>query len=430
MMARFSSGGAHARRPEFFDLPMIGLVLVTHGRLAVEFRAALEHVVGEQKQIETVTIGPDDDVEQRRRDIIEAVKRADHGDGVVILTDMFGGTPSNLSISVMNRPNVEVVAGHQPADAGEAREGAGRVPARQVGRRRAGSRQEIHHRCEPRACREMSASMTAMHGAVTRVLKIVNEKGLHARASAKFVAAGREVQGRAAIKVAPRRGSVGRRLDHGADDARGRDRQLDHRLGNRRAGEAGRRGARRAGVGRSSARTNSSQVRISRGSTSVICGNRITSRRPTTQEHDVRHHRTRSRLSMVMPAMPHVMNRPTPIGGRNSPIPVAATTTIEKCTRSMLSCFTTGRNVGSRMITAGNPSSIAPSRMKSSAVRIRNGSGRPRSPSLRRAPAPGTCATASIQATTAATASRKQTLAVITALSIRMRGRSDHLISL
>jgi PTS system mannose-specific IIA component len=93
------------------DLNMIGLVLVTHGRLAVEFRAALEHVVGEQKQIETVMIGPDDDVEQRRRDIIEAVTRADGGDGVVILTDMFGGTPSNLSISVMNRPNVEVLAG-------------------------------------------------------------------------------------------------------------------------------------------------------------------------------------------------------------------------------------------------------------------------------------------------------------------------------
>ena len=90
---------------------MIGLVLVTHGRLAVEFRAALEHVVGEQKQIETVTIGPDDDVEQRRRDIIEAVKRADSGDGVVILTDMFGGTPSNLAISCMSRPKVEVLAG-------------------------------------------------------------------------------------------------------------------------------------------------------------------------------------------------------------------------------------------------------------------------------------------------------------------------------
>src|SRR3989442_1731261 len=80
---------------------MIGLVLVTHGRLAVEFRAALEHVVGPQQQIEAVTIGPDDDVEQRRKDIIEAVKRVDSGDGGAILTDMFGGTPSNLAISVM-----------------------------------------------------------------------------------------------------------------------------------------------------------------------------------------------------------------------------------------------------------------------------------------------------------------------------------------
>ena len=90
---------------------MIGLVLVTHGRLAVEFRSALEHVVGPQKQIEAITIGPDDDVEQRRKDIIEAVKRVDSGDGVAILTDMFGGTPSNLAISCMSRPKVEVVAG-------------------------------------------------------------------------------------------------------------------------------------------------------------------------------------------------------------------------------------------------------------------------------------------------------------------------------
>ena len=90
---------------------MIGLVLVTHGCLATEFRAALEHVVGPQKQIETVTIGPDDDVEQRRKDIIEAVKRADAGDGVVILTDMFGGTPSNLAISVMKSVEAEVIAG-------------------------------------------------------------------------------------------------------------------------------------------------------------------------------------------------------------------------------------------------------------------------------------------------------------------------------
>src|SRR5439155_16401446 len=79
--------------------------------LAVQFRAALEHVVGPQSQLDAVTIGPDDDVERRRHDIIEAVKRVDSGDGVVILTDMFGGTPSNLSISVMSQPRVEVLAG-------------------------------------------------------------------------------------------------------------------------------------------------------------------------------------------------------------------------------------------------------------------------------------------------------------------------------
>jgi len=90
---------------------MIGLVLVTHGRLATEFRSALEHVVGPQKQIEAITIGPDDDVEQCRKSILEAVKRVDSGSGVAILTDMFGGTPSNLAISVMSQPKVEVLAG-------------------------------------------------------------------------------------------------------------------------------------------------------------------------------------------------------------------------------------------------------------------------------------------------------------------------------
>ena len=90
---------------------MIGLVLVTHGRLAVEFRSALEHVVGPQRQIEAVTIGPDDDVEQRRKDILAAVKRVDSGQGVAILTDMFGGTPSNLAISIMEQAPIEVLAG-------------------------------------------------------------------------------------------------------------------------------------------------------------------------------------------------------------------------------------------------------------------------------------------------------------------------------
>jgi PTS system mannose-specific IIA component len=90
---------------------MIGLVLVTHGRLAVEFRAALEHVVGAQTQIETVSIGPDDDVERRRQDILDAVREVDDGSGVILLTDMFGGTPSNLAISVMDAGTVEVIAG-------------------------------------------------------------------------------------------------------------------------------------------------------------------------------------------------------------------------------------------------------------------------------------------------------------------------------
>ena len=90
---------------------MIGLVLVTHGRLAEEFRSALEHVVGPQTAIETVAIGPDDRMESRRNDIAEAVARVNSGSGVIILTDMFGGTPSNLAISVMNGGKVEVLAG-------------------------------------------------------------------------------------------------------------------------------------------------------------------------------------------------------------------------------------------------------------------------------------------------------------------------------
>ena len=90
---------------------MIGLVLVTHGRLAEEFRNAVEHVVGPQENFETVSIGADDDMEKRRRDIVDAVARVDRGSGVVVLTDMFGGTPSNLAISVMEAGRVEVIAG-------------------------------------------------------------------------------------------------------------------------------------------------------------------------------------------------------------------------------------------------------------------------------------------------------------------------------
>lgn len=90
---------------------MIGLVIVTHGALAREFRAALEHVVGPQKQIETVQIGPEDDMDMRRTEILEAIGRVQTGGGVIVLTDMFGGTPSNLAISVMDEAKVEVIAG-------------------------------------------------------------------------------------------------------------------------------------------------------------------------------------------------------------------------------------------------------------------------------------------------------------------------------
>jgi PTS system mannose-specific IIA component len=90
---------------------MIGLVIVTHGGLAVEFRAALEHVVGPQPQLQAIAIGPDDDMQRRRDEILAAVRKVDSGGGVIILTDMFGGTPSNLAISVMDDAHVEVIAG-------------------------------------------------------------------------------------------------------------------------------------------------------------------------------------------------------------------------------------------------------------------------------------------------------------------------------
>jgi len=90
---------------------MIGMVLVTHGRLAAEFIAALEHVVGPQRSIAAVCIGPEDDMEKRRQDILRSVEEVGDGDGVVLLTDMFGGTPSNLAISIMDKAKVEVIAG-------------------------------------------------------------------------------------------------------------------------------------------------------------------------------------------------------------------------------------------------------------------------------------------------------------------------------
>ncbi len=90
---------------------MIGLVLVTHGRLAEEFVTAMIHVVGPQERVATISIGPDDDMEERRADIAAAIAAVDSGRGVIVLTDLFGGTPSNLAISLMQRGQVEVIAG-------------------------------------------------------------------------------------------------------------------------------------------------------------------------------------------------------------------------------------------------------------------------------------------------------------------------------
>jgi PTS system mannose-specific IIA component len=90
---------------------MIGLVIVTHGRLAEEFVLAMEHVVGPQSAVEAICIGPEDDMEKRRQDILDACNRVNTGSGVILLTDMFGGTPSNLAISVMEQTKAEVIAG-------------------------------------------------------------------------------------------------------------------------------------------------------------------------------------------------------------------------------------------------------------------------------------------------------------------------------
>ena len=235
---------------------MIGIVLVTHGRLASEFQAALEHVVGPQRNIEAIDIGPDDDVEQRRRDIIDAVAKVETGDGVAVLTDMFGGTPSNLAISVMNGPSIEVVAGiNLPMLVKLARVRAELAPRRGRGTG-AGGRPEIYQHREQgligtmirrsaypetanaasaatleagfvnpwaecwgsgvlvaagnrtdrkrfasrrptgwkmqsddaRSClRGASAGPRMTEGSLVRVLPVINHKGLHARASARFV---------------------------------------------------------------------------------------------------------------------------------------------------------------------------------------------------------------------------------------------------
>ena len=218
---------------------MIGMVLVTHGRLAAEFVAALEHVVGSQTQIAAVCIGAEDDMERRRQDILRSIAEVDAGDGVVLLTDMFGGTPSNLAISVMDRGKIEVVAGvNLPMLIKLASLRQSEGLERRVARR-ARSRAQIyqcrlsHSRGRPPMTQPIDTGRNGddlrgnnpvaprnMPGPARRQVKICNQKGLHARAAAAFC------QDRGAIRrrsygAQERHRGVGP-LDHGADDARRR----------------------------------------------------------------------------------------------------------------------------------------------------------------------------------------------------------------
>ncbi len=123
---------------------MIGLVIVTHGRLAEEFLYAMEHVVGPQEAVAAICIGPDDDMERRRRDIFKACEQVDQGQGVILLTDMFGGTPSNLAISVMEQTKAEVIAGLNLPMLIKLASLRGAGAAGDLRRPRAGGRAKIH----------------------------------------------------------------------------------------------------------------------------------------------------------------------------------------------------------------------------------------------------------------------------------------------
>ena len=165
---------------------VIGVVIVSHGALASELLRAAEHVVGEMAQAEPVAIGPDDDPAERRQDIFDAVSRVDSGDGVVVLTDMFGGTPSNLAISNHGRRKCRSDRRRQPADAGQAcgnpRPGE---PARLRHRGRRG-RPEVHPRRKQRARRRGVTGLRDMtEEASDRRVIVCNPKGLHARPASK-----------------------------------------------------------------------------------------------------------------------------------------------------------------------------------------------------------------------------------------------------
>ncbi len=177
---------------------MIGLVLVTHGELARHFVHAMQHVVGPQDAIETICIGPQDDMEKRREEIADAIAAVDTGAGAIVLTDLFGGTPSNLAISLLDAGRVEVIAGiNLPMLirlAGVRNSMAvtdAVVAARDAGRNYITIASEfLGNRRRPN-----------MTQAARRAVTIVNQRGLHARASAKFVGAVAELPDTVRVRV-------------------------------------------------------------------------------------------------------------------------------------------------------------------------------------------------------------------------------------
>ena len=193
---------------------MIGIVLVTHGRLAQEFISAMEHMVGPQTHLRAVCIGPEDDIERRQREIAAAVKSVDLGNGVVIATDMFGGTPCNLALTLLERGKIEVLAGVNLPSLIKLVDVRTKLPLEQAvkeaidaGRKymRAGSADLA------------GVPSTMSDGAGRPPRKITNKRGLHARASAKLVEAAARFKSH--ITVAQRRPERERALHHGTDDA-------------------------------------------------------------------------------------------------------------------------------------------------------------------------------------------------------------------
>ena len=174
---------------------MIGMILVTHGKLAEHFIDAMEHVVGKQEHVATICIGPNDDMEQRRADIANAIKEVDSGKGAIILTDLFGGTPSNLAISLLDTGRVEVIAGiNLPMLI--------RLAGARCSARGADRRAQLHHRGQRISGPGHPERAESLLSELRRSIEVVNQRGLHARASAKFVNAVAELPDTCTVRVA------------------------------------------------------------------------------------------------------------------------------------------------------------------------------------------------------------------------------------